>query len=529
MKRFGFVGLAALAAFVGMLIGGVVGTGDALALPKSMRDYAARKLFFPSGTTANIVLPANDTTALSIGDTANPDFIVVDTGTGTETWIVSGTTGQKAFDVPVGTATFTEAVTLGAGMDMTGDLTCSGGVGALTFDDSASSIVVPDDDASALDIGAAGATRLLRLNTTDDQEALIVTGYAGVDSLHVDVGDTQLDEDLTIGAGAAGVDYTLTMNGEDNDLTCTWDEDNAILAVDSGMTVGTTLGVTGLVTASGGLTSTAGTNTINDITPNVTTIDFTAEHQVPFFAKTTGAIMTEVDTQEDYFRVGPLNTYFEIFQDGNNSDCVGSWGDGITGWVLPGPNAADQGFQLTEGIALGSAKSFTAQTDTMTMRVAFLVSTRAELDVLQAGFRKLGSYAVGDDEAEWTAAYDDKVTVGIFGNAGVIDQATSVATSDVSTACTHAAAADGDILALQIEVDASGDTTVSIGTDTPAGGTAAQTRTSVTAAYADLTEDTLCNAASVTLTAAEYVPTIALAKAAGGVSTTTIVDYYVGP
>jgi hypothetical protein len=165
----------------------------------------------------------------------------------------------------------------------------------------------------------------------------------------------------------------------------------------------------------------------------------------------------------------------------------------------------------------------------MTMRVAFLVGTRAELDVLQAGFRKLQAYAVGDDETEWTTAYDDKVTVGLYSNAGVIEQSTSFATSDVVTTCTHAAAANGDILALQIEVDSAGDTTISIGTATPAGGTAAQTRTAVTAAYADLASDGACNANSITLTATEYVPTIALAKAAGGVSTTTIVDYYVGP
>jgi hypothetical protein len=286
-----------------------------------------------------------------------------------------------------------------------------------------------------------------------------------------------------------------------------------------------TLGVTGLTTATGGVAL----GTSSALTATVVSVDFTVEHQVPWFAKGTGAIMTEADTQEDYFRVGPLGTYFEVFQDGNNTDFAGTWGDGVTGWVMPGPNAADQGFQLTEGIVLGSAHSFTAQTDTMLLRVAFLINVRAELADLMIGFRALGAYAVADDATEMATAYDDKVFVGIDGNAGVIKQMTSVATVDVTTACTATAAADGDILMLQVAVDAAGDTTVSVGAATPAGGTTAQTQAAVATALGALTEDVLCNGASVTLTAGEYVPTIAFAKAANGtVSTNVLTSYYSG-
>jgi hypothetical protein len=348
---------------------------------------------------------------------------------------------------------------------------------------------------------------------TDD---VAVTSASGVTEL--DLGTINLETD-EIDANGTGT-LTILVNGESTVLTATTD----VVTFSSGTSA--TFTFTPVVTFTGGITSTAGVNTINDIAPSATVMDFTYEHQVPFFAKTTGAIMTEADTQEDYFRVGPLNTYFEIFQDGNNTDCVGSWGDGAAGWVIPGPNAADQGLQLTEGIVLGSAHSFTAQTDTATMTVVFKVATRAQLDVLQVGFRVLAAYAVGDDDTEWAAAYDDKATVGIIDNAGVIKQTTSVATSDVTTACTHAAAADGDLLALRVAVSAAGATTVSVGTDTPAGGTTAQIQTSLTAALADLTADTLCNAAAVTLTAGEYVPTIAMAKAAGGVSTLTLIYYY---
>ncbi len=282
--------------------------------------------------------------------------------------------------------------------------------------------------------------------------------------------------------------------------------------------MGSSLTVTGVVT----LASTLDTST--------TTADFTKEPGSAFNAKTTGAIMTEADTQEDFFYVGKLRRYFELFQDGNNTDNVGMWATGATGWVIPGPNAADQGTQVTEGIVLGSAKSFIAGTTAaFKIRVAFLVSTRAELNNLMVGFRKLGAYAVADDSTEIATAYDDKVIVGIDGNAGVIKQMTSLATVDATTSCTHAAAANGDILALEVNVSSAGVTSVKVGNATPAGATAAQTQAAVTAAFAALTSDALCNAAAVTLTAGNYVPTIMMNKAAGGVSTTTLAYYYSGP
>ncbi len=48
-------------------------------------------------------------------------------------------------------------------------------------------------------------------------------------------GDLQLYNDLMIGNGAAGVDYTLTFNGETNDGVLLWDEDNALFNFDSNL------------------------------------------------------------------------------------------------------------------------------------------------------------------------------------------------------------------------------------------------------------------------------------------------------
>lgn len=301
-------------------------------------------------------------------------------------------------------------------------------------------------------------------------------------------------------------------------------------AVSTGALTPSSLSVAGTSTMTGAVTMASTLTLANLINTSATVVDFTQEPWTPFFAKTTGAIMTEADTQEDFFYVGKLRRYFEIFQDGNNTDNVGTWAVGATGWTIPGPNAADQGTQLTEGIILGSAKSFTAGTTAaFKVRAAFLVTTRAELNNLMVGFRKLGAYAVADDSTEIATAYDDKVIVGIDGNAGVIKQMTSKATVDATTSCTHAAAANGDILALEVNVSSAGVTSVKVGSATPAGATAAQTQAAVAAAYADLTSDALCNAAAVTLTAGNYVPTIMMNKAAGGASDLTLANYYSGP
>ncbi|MDD4986341.1 MAG: glycosyl hydrolase family 28-related protein, partial [Dehalococcoidales bacterium] len=52
------------------------------------------------------------------------------------------------------------------------------------------------------------------------------TGGKTLQNSSVTIDDTG---NLTIGTGAAGVDYTLTFNGEDNDITITWLEDEGIL------------------------------------------------------------------------------------------------------------------------------------------------------------------------------------------------------------------------------------------------------------------------------------------------------------
>lgn len=187
----------------------------------------------------------NENWCMEFENTANTINFSSDTGVDELEWtinseslILTATSNLLTFSSDTSaTIAFTPATTI------TGDLTLGGGAGALTTTGAASSLLAKDATADAWCMGAAGALDLLCIDTADATAQVDVTGVSGQVGLHVDAGDTQLDEDLTIGAGAAGVDYTLTFNGETNDGIATYDEDNDILAWDGGMTVGTTFQV----------------------------------------------------------------------------------------------------------------------------------------------------------------------------------------------------------------------------------------------------------------------------------------------
>lgn len=265
-----------------------------------------------------------------------------------------------------------------------------------------------------------------------------------------------------------------------------------------------------------------------------TVVDFTKAKEVAYFAKTTGDILTAVNAQQDFFYV-PSSTYPRYFE---LTQGVGSTGantllaaNGLTpaatGWLLILDNTATDSLEITEGITLGSARSYTAGTSAaFQMKCAFLVGTRANITHLGMGFRKLGAYVTANTAAEWATAYDDKAMIGITDNAGALETDTSLATVDVETALAHSAAADGDILALQVLVSGAGVVTYKIGTATPAGATAAQTRTAVTTAYAALAAD--ANAEAYTFGAVEVIPSIIIAASGASAPDVRIVDYNVG-
>jgi hypothetical protein len=89
-------------------------------------------------------------------------------------------------------------------------------------------------------------------------------------------------------------------------------------------TVGTTLDVTGATTLSsltttgattlGSTASITGVLTANKMAYSGTIVDFTSAHEVPIFAKTTGAIKTAANAEQDFFYAGYPGKYFELTQ-----------------------------------------------------------------------------------------------------------------------------------------------------------------------------------------------------------------------
>ncbi len=262
-------------------------------------------------------------------------------------------------------------------------------------------------------------------------------------------------------------------------------------------------------------------------------LDFTTEREVAIFAKTTGAIKTAVNAQQDFFRVGSPQHYFELAQG------VGATGantllaaNGLTpstsGWLLTLDNTATDSLEITQGIVLGSARSFVTGTSAaFTIKGAFLVTTRANITHFGFGFRKLAAYETANVYTEWQTAYDEKAMIGIKDNAGALSTETSKATVDASTALAHAAAANGDILALQVLVSGAGAVTYKLATATPAGSTAAQMQAAVTAAYAALAVD--ASAVAFTFTAATVVvPSIIIGASGAAAPDVKLVNYFCG-
>jgi len=99
-----------------------------------------------------------------------------------------------------GTSTLTGATT------QTGDLTCAGGAGALTFSGSASSVVVDDNDTTALLIGSTDQLNLITIDTGNDAETVVITGTTATDAFHVDVGEAIFDEGVDIAIPALALE-----------------------------------------------------------------------------------------------------------------------------------------------------------------------------------------------------------------------------------------------------------------------------------------------------------------------------------
>ncbi len=142
---------------------------------------------------------------------------------------------SENLDMAFGTNTLTLSSTTGVATLLTAfDLSLSGGAGALTLTDSASSMVLPDNDTTALLVGSTGLLNLLTLDTGDNTETVIVTGTTAATAFHVDTGLALVDELLTVGGGAGALTLTNTAAS-----VLTIDNDASALDIGSaGMTAG---------------------------------------------------------------------------------------------------------------------------------------------------------------------------------------------------------------------------------------------------------------------------------------------------
>lgn len=85
--------------------------------------------------------------------------------------------------------------TVSSTLGVTGVTTLSAGAGALTFSNTAASVLVNDNDSSALDIGSTGTTAGLRYSSVDNKEALTFSGAGAIFGSHaMGGGNVTLDE-----------------------------------------------------------------------------------------------------------------------------------------------------------------------------------------------------------------------------------------------------------------------------------------------------------------------------------------------
>lgn len=166
-------------------------------------------------SASSIVLPDHDTTALLVGSTGALDLITIDTGNDAETVVLTGFAGQTALDVAVGTVNVAE------------DLVIAGGASALTLSDSASSVVLNDNDTTALLVGASGTLNVLTVDTANAAEGLLVTGYATV------TGTTTVA--ALAGTGATGLGV-LIGNGANTACNTTCGGGTCFIGFDAGAT-----------------------------------------------------------------------------------------------------------------------------------------------------------------------------------------------------------------------------------------------------------------------------------------------------
>jgi hypothetical protein len=163
---------------------------------------AAGALTFNSASSS-IVTTDNSATGLVLGSSGTLAALTLDTRDGVEGLIDAG------------------YLTVGTTLGVTGVLTPAAGAGALTFSNTAASILVNDNDSTALDIGSTGTTAGLRYSSLDNREALTfssagqINTESAVDTVSRTLDETDCGKDMLFSAAFDGQVFTLpsTING----------------------------------------------------------------------------------------------------------------------------------------------------------------------------------------------------------------------------------------------------------------------------------------------------------------------------
>jgi len=238
-----------------------------------------------------------------------------------------------------------------------------------------------------------------------------------------------------------------------------------------------------------------------------TYVDFTKEKQVPLHAKTTMAIATAANDQEDFFRIG--NNYFELHQStANTLLAANGFAPAATGWLVP-CDQATEGIQITQGMVAGVATpmKFVVGTDAFFIKVKAVVTTLANYASFAVGFRELGAYVTWDNAAEAITSYDEKIIIKSVVTSGITSYTQSLATVDSSATMTGTPIVTATAFTWEVRVDSAG----------------------LCTAYVDGVADTIFNAAALTITdTSVMIPHVGMCGNATGASNVQLVTYECG-
>lgn len=227
-------------------------------------------------------------------------------------------------------------------------------------------------------------------------------------------------------------------------------------------------------------------------------VDFRDEPAVPLFAKTTNAVATAADNQEDYMWLSG-GRYFEHVQTGQN-DAL-QYITAAAGWTIPCDGTDGDGVEITQGmLASRTPMRFVTGTDAFFIEVGMLVDTIAAQDVYGCGFRNINAYVDITTPALVASVYDDKVYFGVNDNSGNLVTVTSLGGSDTTTEMTSADVENATYVVLRVEVSSARAVTYKIG----------QSTTSLAAAQTAKAADASAVAATLTtaITMVPYIPLV---------------------